>query len=79
MFEGTVHKYRPDFIIRFINGEFFILETKGMDTHRDKTKRDFLDEWVRAINAQGGFGKWSWGVSKNPADLKKIIEKAMNE
>lgn len=45
-----------------------------MDTHKDKTKREFLDEWVRAINVHGGFGKWSWAVSKNPRDLAKILK-----
>lgn len=79
MFEGAVHKYRPDFIIRLITGEFLILETKGMDTIKDKTKRDFLNEWVQAINNHGGFGRWSWAVSKNPADLKKIIEKSIKK
>jgi hypothetical protein len=24
---------------------------------------------------QGGFGEWSWAVSKNPFDLKGIIKK----
>lgn len=73
VFEGIVHKYRPDFIIRLKNGDYLVLETKGQDTHKDKTKRKFLDEWVRAVNAHGGFGKWQWAVSKNPADIKEII------
>ena len=73
VFEGIVHKYRPDFIIKLKNGDYLVLETKGQDTHKDKTKRKFLDEWVRAVNAHGGFGKWQWAVSKNPADVKGII------
>jgi len=77
MFEGAVRKYRPDFVIRLTNGTNFILETKGMDTGRDRTKREFLDEWIKAINGHGGFGKWDWAVSKNPADLKKIIDRAI--
>jgi hypothetical protein len=27
------------------------------------------------VNEHGGFGKWQWAVSKNPADVKGIIEK----
>lgn len=27
-----------------------------------------------AINEQGGFGMWSWAVSKDPADVTGIIE-----
>ena len=53
---------------------FLILETKGQDTQANKTKREFLDEWVRAVNFHGGFGKWHWTVSRNPADVAGIIE-----
>jgi hypothetical protein len=74
IFKGVVKKYRPDFIIRLKNGSHLILETKGQDTQQDKTKRGFLDEWVRAVNAHGGFGRWEWAVSKNPADVAGIVE-----
>jgi type III restriction enzyme len=74
VFEGIIHKYRPDFLIRLSNGSHLILETKGQDTQKDKTKRDFLDEWVQAINQQGGFEKWKWAVSMNPKDLAEILK-----
>jgi len=76
VFEGIVHKYRPDFIIRLKNGSYFILETKGQDTQMDKTKRKFLDEWVRAVNNHAGFGKWQWAVSKDPADVAQLLHLA---
>ncbi|MCJ7546590.1 MAG: DEAD/DEAH box helicase family protein [Deltaproteobacteria bacterium] len=76
IFQGVVQKYWPDFIIRLKTGDFLILETKGQDTQRDKTKREFLNEWVQAVNDHGGFGKWTWAVSKNPADVRMIIEGA---
>ena len=69
-----VRKYRPDFIISLKTGDLLILETKGQETQRDKTKQRFLDEWVKAVNGDGGFGKWSWAVSRNPADVKGILE-----
>ena len=77
IFSGVVRKYRPDFIIRLKNGEYLILETKGKETLRDKTKRNFLDEWVKAVNQHGGFGTWKWAVSKNPADVEGIIAGAV--
>ena len=77
IFEGVVRKYRPDFIIRLKTGTFLILETKGQDTKRDKSKRAFLNEWVEAVNEHGGFGRWGWAVSKNPADVKIIVEDAV--
>lgn len=73
VFRGVVRKYRPDFLIRLMNGEHLILETKGKDTDQDKTKRRFLDEWVRAVNEHGGFGKWGWDVSLDPADVADVI------
>lgn len=73
VFRGVVRKYRPDFLIRLMNGEHLILETKGKDTDQDKTKRRFLDEWVRAVNEHGGFGKWRWDVSLDPADVADVI------
>ena len=42
----------------------------------DKTKRRFLDEWVRAVNAHDGFGTWAWAVSRDTADVSGIIENA---
>ena len=75
IFRGVVRKYRPDFIIRLKTGEFLILETKGQETERDRTKREFLNEWVTAVNEHGGFGKWRWAVSRNPADVADILEK----
>jgi len=58
IYNGIVHKYYPDFIIKLKTGDFLVLETKGEETEKDTTKRNFLDEWVRAVNNQGGFGKW---------------------
>ena len=75
VFKGVVHKYRPDFIIRLKTGNFLVLETKGQDTDQDKTKRAFLDEWVKAVNEHGGFGKWQWTVSRQPGDVMDILNR----
>lgn len=79
IYDGIVKKYRPDYLIRLNNGEMFILEVKGMDTQKDKTKRRFLGEWVIAVNAHGGFGKWQWTVSKHPKDVSGLIEGAVSK
>ncbi len=73
IYNGVVRKYRPDFLIRLRSGDMLVLETKGKDSDRDRTKRQFLDEWVNAVNAHGGFGRWRWDVSKAPSDLMDII------
>ena len=74
VYNGVVHKYRPDFIVRLKRGVHLVLETKGQDTDQDKTKRAFLNEWTKAVNEHGGFGKWSWAVSRQPGDLIEILE-----
>jgi len=79
IFSGVVKKYRPDFIIRLKTGKFLILETKGQDTQQDKTKREFLDEWVISVNEYGGFGLWQWAVSNDPADVAGILEDAISK
>ncbi|WP_411725642.1 BPTD_3080 family restriction endonuclease [Methyloglobulus sp.] len=72
-FKGVIRKYYPDFIIRLSNGEHLVLEVKGKDTQQDRTKREFLNEWVNAVNEYGGFGRWHWAVSFEPSDLLRNI------
>jgi type III restriction enzyme len=74
VYQGVVKKYRPDYLIRLGNGVMLVLEVKGQDSQENKTKREFLAEWVRAVNAHGGFGKWAWDVSYNPRDIVGILE-----
>ena len=50
-----------------------MLETKGREREQDVTKRRFLDEWTRAVNEHGRSGRWSWGVSKDPGDIKDVL------
>ena len=38
-------------------------------------KRQFLDEWVKAVNEHGGFGQWAWDVSFDAADVGSILAK----
>ena len=75
IYRGVVRKYRPDFLVRFNSGDCLVLETKGKDTEQDEVKRRFLGEWVQAVNDHGGFGRWSWDMSKNPGDIQDILAK----
>jgi hypothetical protein len=49
-------------------------EVKGLTSQQDSTKREFLDEWVRAVNTHSGFGKWQWVVSTHPSDVAGILQ-----
>ena len=73
VFRGVVRKYRPDFLIRLTNGTTLILEVKGQQTDESEAKRAALEEWVRAVNAHGDFGRWSCDVSFNTADLPGLL------
>ncbi len=75
VYRGIVLKYRPDFLVRTASGKTVVLEVKGQDTQQDKTKRDFLAEWIRAVNQHGGFGSWAGEVSHTPRDLPGILQK----
>ena len=75
IFQGIVRKYRPDFLIRLSNGRYLVLETKGKETEQDRTKREFLKEWILAVNEQKGFGVWSADVAFHPGEVKDILER----
>ena len=77
VYQGVVRKYRPDFLMRLASGDMLVLETKGQDTDRDRTKRKFLAEWVAAVNQHGGFGRWAWDVSTAPGDIRDILAQHM--
>lgn len=81
IFNGSGHKYRPDFLIRLATGEMLVLETKGRETEQDKTKRSALREWIRAVNAHGGFGRWhpEPAVSRHPGDIRGLLARATEQ
>jgi type III restriction enzyme len=79
IFKGVVLKYRPDYLVRLANGQMLVLEVKGQESLQDKTKRSFLEEWVKAVNADGRFGVWSSDVSFTPADLPALLLKHASE
>lgn len=75
VYRGVVKKYRPDFLSRLRNGTLLVLEVKGEPTDEARAKQRFLEEWVSAVNADGGFGRWAWAVSRETADLAGILDK----
>ncbi|OGS57037.1 MAG: hypothetical protein A3J79_06430 [Elusimicrobia bacterium RIFOXYB2_FULL_62_6] len=75
VYDGVVRRFYPDFLIRLKNGKTLVLEVKGRDSQENKTKREFLTEWVDAVNAHGGFGVWASDVSHVVADIHEILRK----
>jgi type III restriction enzyme len=76
IFAGVFHKFRPDYLVRLTGGKNLVLEMKGENTPKDETKRRYLDEWAKAVNEHGGFGKWTSGVCFNPSDLPTVLHEA---
>lgn len=74
-FRGIIRKFRPDYLVRLANGGMLVLEVKGQDNQEQQTKREFLSEWVRAINSHGGFGTWAADVSRTPTDIHEILQR----
>ena len=77
--KGVVRKYRPDFLIRLSSGDTLVLETKGRERDQDRTKGRFLKEWIQAVNAHGGFGRWTCDVSRAPSDVLDILTRHSQE
>jgi len=77
-FKGIIHKFRPDYLVKLTNGKTLTLEVKGQDDQQQQTKREFLSEWVRAVNGQGGFGQWTADVSRHPKDVLEILQRHNN-
>jgi type III restriction enzyme len=78
IFAGVFHKYRPDLLIRLTNTTNVVVEMKGENTPKDERKREYLDEWVKAVNEHGGFGKWLAAVCLGPSDLPMRLHEAAN-
>ena len=74
-FKGIIRKFRPDYLVRLSNQKMLVLEIKGQDNQEQQTKREFLTEWVRAVNGHAAFGMWASDVSHNPTDIHEILQR----
>ena len=66
-YKGDTRKYRPDYIVRVVNGEGeplnLVVEIKGARDNSDAAKADTMRKaWIPAVNASGQFGA---GISWN--------------
>jgi type III restriction enzyme len=73
VYRGVVRKYRPDFLVRRTDGNMLVLETKGQNDEQDQVKRQYLEEWTQAVNAHGGFGRWSAAVAEKPGSIRDLL------
>src|SRR5207247_400986 len=71
---GQPHDYMPGFIIRLKADPpvHLILETKGYDPVAD-VKKGAAERWVRAVNADGSYGKWAYEMVRQISEVDSIL------
>jgi type III restriction enzyme len=78
-YNGDTRKYRPDYIVRVMNGDGevlnLIVEIKGARDDSDAAKADTMEKaWVPAVNAAKQFGRWDFmEFNDAPYDVDKAI------
>ncbi|MDP2705497.1 MAG: DEAD/DEAH box helicase family protein [bacterium] len=74
LWKGSLHTYFPDFIIKFTDNHYLILEVKGQKTDQDDAKWAAAQEWVRAVNLNGNFGNWEFKTLEKPGDIFEVVK-----
>jgi len=78
-FKGAKHRYIPDFIIKLKTNDgsilSVVLEVKGYEREKDRTKTTAMKKWIDAINNHGEFGKWEYLICRNPSRVSKQLSK----
>ena len=72
-YEGVPHPFEPDYLVRLKSGKNLILETKGMETERDRAKFQAAHRWTTAVNNWGRLGTWDFAVCRDPQALPRLI------
>jgi hypothetical protein len=78
-FGGDTHRYRPDYIVRLMNGDReplnLVVEIKGFRDDADAAKADTMKKmWVPAVNNAKTFGRWDFmEFTEAPYDVDKAI------
>jgi type III restriction enzyme len=75
VYRGAIFAYRPDYLVKLRNSVTLVLEVKGEDSDQNREKRAALDEWVRAVNEDGRFGKWAWDAIFQPDDVIAMLDR----
>ncbi len=65
-FDGTLRRYRPDYLVSLSDRTNLILETKGKVDDAALAKKAAAEEWVEAVNDTGRFGRWRYAMCDKP-------------
>ena len=72
--DGIRRRYLPDFIVDLTTGERLMVEVKGQPGDAE-VKAQAAHRWCTAVNNDGRFGRWSYHIVRQPADLMKLLDK----
>jgi type III restriction enzyme len=72
--QGATGRYRPDYLVRLIDGRTVLLEGKGRKTERDDSKTQAARRWRDAVNDWGAMGRWEYAVAWSEADIVPILD-----
>ncbi|XUO85455.1 DEAD/DEAH box helicase family protein [Halomonas sp. KM007] len=78
LWRGSSRNFVPDYLIRFSNGKTLVLEVKGQDSSQNAAKRAAMNNWITAVNTQGGFGHWAFSTVYDPSKTRDVIEQALS-
>ena len=53
-----------------------VLETKGIDP-LEEVKTAAARRWVTAVDAEGSYGRWQYGIAKRITDVAAIVTAAV--
>ncbi len=76
LYNGQMHDYIPDFIVR-IKGQpsvNLVLETKGYDPLAN-VKRAAAERWVAAVNAEGSYGEWAYTMVRGTTEVHAVLSR----
>jgi hypothetical protein len=57
----------------------YVIASESSKAFDDPVTFRHLDEWVQAVNAHGGFGRWRWDMARQPGDSKDILTQCAAE
>ena len=71
--DGVRKGYLPDFIVELDSGERLVVEIKGQVGDAE-IKAAAAQRWCNAVNNDGRFGRWSYHLVKQPANLSRLLD-----
>lgn len=72
--QGCTGRYRPDYLVRLVDGRTLLLEGKGRKTERDDSKTQAAKRWRDAVNDWGVMGVWEYAIAWSEADVATILD-----